>query len=148
MELERRLTDLDAAQRALALAEGDKTISEEKFQKVFRSSPVAFSITTVDEGRFLDVNTAFENRYGYSHSDLIGHTVHELGIWEDPADRTFLITQLRRGGPVRNVITRLRTKSGEVKLTNYSADRIQFDEQACILAVSEDVPQYDNRSSN
>jgi PAS domain S-box-containing protein len=147
-ELERRLIDLDATQKALALSEGDRRISEEKFQKVFRSSPVAFSITTVNEGRFLDVNTAFENRYGYSHSDLIGHTVHELGIWEDPADRTFLITQLRRGGPVRNVITRLRTKSGEVKLTNYSADKIQFDGQACILAVSEDVPQYDTRSSN
>jgi len=148
LELERRLTDLDAAQRALALAEGDKRISEEKFQKVFRSSPVAFSITTLEEGRFLDVNTAFENRYGYSHSDLIGHTVHELGIWEDPADRAFLITQLRRGGPVRNVTTRLRTKSGEIKLTAYSADRIQFDGQACILAVSEDVPQYDAHHSN
>jgi PAS domain S-box-containing protein len=147
-ELERRLTDLDAAQTALAVAEGGKRISEEKFQKVFRSSPVAFSITTVDEGRFLDVNTAFENRYGYARSELIGHTVHELGIWEEPADRTFMITQLRRGGPVRNVITRLRTKSGEVKLTNYSADRIQFDGQACILAVSEDVSQHDARSSN
>jgi len=147
-ELERRLIDLDATQKALALSEGDRRISEEKFQKVFRSSPVAFSITTVDEGRFLDVNTAFENRYGYSHSDLIGHTVHELGIWEDPADRTFLIAQLRRGGPVRNVITRLRTKSGEIKLTAYSADRIQFDGQACILAVSQDVPQYDPHPSN
>jgi PAS domain S-box-containing protein len=147
-ELERRLIDLDATQKALALSEGDRRISEEKFQKVFRSSPVAFSITTVDEGRFLDANTAFENRHGYSHSDLIGHTVHELGIWEDPADRTFLIAQLRRGGPVRNVITRLRTKSGEIKLTAYSADRIQFDGQACILAVSQDVPQYDAHRSN
>jgi hypothetical protein len=56
-----------------------------------------------------------------------GHTVHELKIWEDPADRVRMVTQLQKSGPVRNVITRLRTKSGEIKLTAYSADRIQFD---------------------
>jgi hypothetical protein len=46
------------------------------------------------------------------------------------------------------VITRLRTKSGEIKLTAYSADRIQFDGQSCILAVSEDLPEYDNEKLN
>jgi hypothetical protein len=59
-----------------------------------------------------------------------------------------LLTQLRRGGPIRNVITRLRTKSGEVKLTAYSADRIQFEGQTCVLAVSEDVVIHDPRRSN
>lgn len=44
-------------------------------------------------------------------------------------------------GPVRNVITRLRTKAGQIKITAYSVDKIQFDGQTCILAVSEDVPQ-------
>jgi hypothetical protein len=56
--------------------------------------------------------------------------------------------QLQRGGPIRNVITRLRTKSGELKLTAYSADRIQFDGQSCILAVSEDLPEYDKGKVN
>ena len=120
----------------------------EKFQKVFRSSPIPFSITTLKEGRFLDVNAAFERRYGYAREEALGHTVHELRIWEDPADRVLMIEQLQRGGPIRNVITRLRTKSGEVKLTAYSADRIQFDGQSCILAVSEDLPEYDKGKVN
>ena len=63
-------------------------------------------------------------------------------------DRRLLLTQLRRGGPIRNVITRLRTKSGEIKLTAYSADRIQFEGQTCILAVSEDVVVHDPKRSN
>jgi hypothetical protein len=46
------------------------------------------------------------------------------------------------------VITRLRTKSGEVKLTAYSADRIQFDGQTCVLAVSEDVVIHDRKRNN
>ena len=44
-------------------------------------------------------------------------------MWEDPADRILMIDQLQRGGPIRNVITRLGTKSGEIKLTAYSADK-------------------------
>ena len=147
-ELEKRLADLREAETALARSEGDRQVSEEKFQKVFRSSPIPFSITTVKEGRFLDVNAAFERRYGYSRQEVLGHTVHELKMWEDPADRILMIEQLQRGGPIRNVITRLRTKSGEIKLTAYSADRIQFDGQSCILAVSEDLPDYDQRKVN
>src|SRR5713101_1824141 len=147
-ELEKRIADLKQAEAALAESEGSRKLSEEKFQKVFRSSPIPFSITTLKEGKFLDVNGAFEHRYGYSREEVLGRTVHELKIWEDPADRVRMVTQLQKSGPIRNVITRLRTKSGEVKLTAYSADRIQFDGQSCILAVSEDLPEYDRQRVN
>ncbi len=62
---------------------------------MFRSSPIPFSITTVKEGRFLDVNAAFERRYGYSRTEVIGRTVHEIKIWEDPADRELMLSQLK-----------------------------------------------------
>jgi PAS domain S-box-containing protein len=147
-ELEKRLADLQKTEQALDQSEADRRVSEEKFQKIFDSSPIAFSITTLEEGRFLEVNAAFESRYGYRREEVLGRTVHELRIWDDPADRRLLLTQLRRGLPMRNVITRLRTKSGEVKLTAYSADRIQFEGQTCVLAVSEDVLVHDLKRSN
>jgi PAS domain S-box-containing protein len=147
-ELEKRLADLQKAEQALDQSEAGRRVSEEKFQKIFHSSPIAFSITTLEGGRFLEVNAAFECRYGYRREEVLGHTVHELSIWDDSADRRLLMTQLRRGGPIRNVITRLRTKSGEIKLTAYSADRIQFDGQTCILAVSEDVVTHDPKAGN
>ena len=147
-ELEKRLADLQRAEQALDQSEADRRASEEKFQNVFHSSPIAFSITTLEEGRFLEVNAAFENRYGYRREELLGRTVHELRIWDDPADRRLLLTQLLRGGPIRSVITRLRAKSGEIKLTAYSADRIRFEGQTCILAVSEDVITHDPKRSN
>jgi PAS domain S-box-containing protein len=147
-ELEKRLVDLNEAETALAEAQGDRHGFDDKFEKVFRSSPIPFSITTLREGRFVDVNAAFERRYGYSREEVRGRTVHELRIWADPADRMHMIEQLRRGIPVRNKITWLRTKSGEVKLTAYSADRIHFDGQPCILAVSEDLPEYNQHKPN
>lgn len=115
---------------------------------MFRSSRIPFSITTFKEGRFVDVNGAFERRYGYSREEILGCTVQDLNMWEDPADRARMLSLLQKSGPIRNVITRLRTKSGEIKLTAYSADRIQFDGQPCIIAVSEDLPEYDQHKAN
>ena len=146
--LQLRLAELKQTETALARSEDSRRSSELKFEEVFESSPVPFSITTVKEGRFLDVNAAFEQRYGYARAEVVGRTVHDLRIWEDPADRDFMIARLNQGGPIRNIMTRLRTKSGQIKLTAYSASRIQFEGESCILAVSEDVEQFDPHKSN
>jgi PAS domain S-box-containing protein len=147
-ELEKRVNDLHEAKRALEEAEAGRKVSEDRFQKVFRTSPIPFSITTAKDGLFVDVNAAFECRYGYSRRELIGHTIQELRIWEDPADRQLMLTQLQKGLPIRNAIARLRTKSGDIKLSTYSADKIHFDGQDCILAISEDVPLYEPQKAN
>jgi PAS domain S-box-containing protein len=147
-ELQKRLVDLQEAETALAEAQGDVPSLGDRFEKVFRSSPIPLSITTLREGRFVDVNAAFERRYGYFREEVLGRTVHDLHMWCDPADRMFMTEQLRQGVAVRNKITWLRTKSGEIKLTAYSADRIHFDGQPCVLAVSEDLPEFDQRKAN
>jgi PAS domain S-box-containing protein len=147
-ELQKRLVDLQEAETALAEAQGGRLGGADKFEKVFRSSPIPFTITTLREGRFVDVNAAFERRYGYSREEVLGRTVHELHMWCDPADRMFMTEQLRQGVAVRNKITWLRAKSGEIKLTVYSADRIHFDGQPCVLAVSEDLPEFDKHRAN
>ena len=147
-ELQKRLVDLEEAETALAEVRGSRTSSDDRFEKVFRSSPVPLTITTLREGRFVDVNTAFERRYGYTREEVLGRTVHDLDMWCDPADRMFMTEQLRQGVAVRNRITWLRSKSGEVKLTSYSADRIHFAGQACVLAVSDDLPEFNQRKAN
>ena len=147
-ELQKRLVDLQEAETALAEVHGDLPSSGDRFEKVFRSSPIPFTITTLREGRFVDVNAAFERRYGYSRSEVLGRTVHELHMWCDPADRMFMTEQLRQGVAIRNKITWLRMKSGEIKLTVYSADRIHFNGQPCVLAISEDLPEFDHRKAN
>jgi PAS domain S-box-containing protein len=146
--LESRLAQLKRTETALARSEDSRRSFEEKFERVFESCPLPFSITTLKEGRFLDVNAAFEHRYGYSRNELVGRTVQELRIWEDPADRGLMLARLNQGAPIRNMMTRLRTKSGQIKLTAYSASKIQFEGETCVLAISEDVHQYDSQKSN
>lgn len=140
-ELQQQVSDLQQTRTALQQAERGRTLSEERFTKVFRSSPIAFSITTRDEGRFVDVNEAFERRYGYLRQDLIGRTIFEVGIWDDPRERQRTIDEIREHGIVRNRMTRFRNSSGKPIDTIYSAEIIELDGQPCLLAVSEALPK-------
>lgn len=139
-QLGRRLSDLQTAERALNLSEEGRKASEERFRKIFQSTPIAFSVTSLADGRFIDVNATFERRFGYNRSELLGRTSTELGFWEDPDDRVELIGRLLNGTRIRSAVARLRNKSGEVKPSLYSAETIQLDGQQCLLLVSDDFP--------
>ena len=140
-ELEQRLGDLQQTQHALRQAEEKRELSEERFTKVFRSSPIAFSITTLEEERFLDVNEAFERRYGYARKELLGRTAFDIGMWDDPSERLWMRKEIREQGRVRNRITRFRKRSGEILDTFYSADLVVLDGLECFLVVSENLPE-------
>jgi two-component system cell cycle sensor histidine kinase/response regulator CckA len=109
------------------------------FAKAFRSSPLAITISTFSEGRYLDVNYAFLQMLGYERRDVIGRTAAELGIWADPADRKRMLEHLRGAAVSKGLNTRLRTTSGEIRETNLSAELIDVDGVPCILAVTQDV---------
>src|SRR4029077_8699265 len=57
--------------------------SEERFSKAFRNNPLAISISTEAEGRYLDVNNAFLNLLGYQRTEVIGRTAAELRFWRE-----------------------------------------------------------------
>jgi PAS domain S-box-containing protein len=140
VELEQRLVDLHQIQQALQQAEEGRARLEETFTKVYRASPIAFCITTVTEGSFIDVNEAFERRYGYSREEILGRTVFEIGVWADAKDRSHMLNEIREQGRVRNRVTHLRKRSGEIIETIYSADIIELDGRQCLLVVSDDMP--------
>lgn len=120
------------AERALRL-------SEEKFAVAFRSSPCAIVITSLVDGRFLDVNDAFESQSGYSRAELLDRTSLELGIWGDPADRSALRGALLEHGRLRVRETRFRHKNGSVGTVMLSAEVVPVGGERCVLWVGLDV---------
>lgn len=113
--------------------------SEEKFAKAFRSSPTEMVITTLEGGRFLEVNEAFERNTGYRREEAIGRSVLELQMWPEPAARAAMVADILRDGRVVNREIQIRAKSGEIGTKMYSAELIQIGEERCLLAVSEDI---------
>jgi PAS domain S-box-containing protein len=114
--------------------------SEEKFAKAFRASPDAITITTVDEGRYIEVNDSFLRFTGYSREEVIGRTSLELNVWAEPADRARLVESVRNNQPLRNLEFCFRTRFGTIPGL-VSADRIELGGQDCLLMVARDLTQ-------
>ena len=115
--------------------------SEERFSKAFRCSPLAITISTTAEGRYLDVNDAFLRLTGYERADVIGSTVDDLRVWVEPKDRLLLVQSLEQAETVRALATRFRTKAGEARLVKVTAELIHLDHISCVLAITEDVTE-------
>jgi PAS domain S-box-containing protein len=115
-------------------------VSEEKFSKAFRSSPVAMAIMTRADGRFIDVNDACERLTGYSLAESIGKTCNELGLKLSSAETAAAMAQeLQSTQRIKNAEVEWCNKSGEVRVTLYSAEPIEIGGRECMLATCEDI---------
>jgi two-component system cell cycle sensor histidine kinase/response regulator CckA len=114
--------------------------SEERFAKAFRSSPIAISISTENEGAYLDANDTFFKMMGYEREEIIGRTSQELGVWFDPHDRAELMLQIGQSR-AKDFETRFRTKSGEERQVRISGERILLKGRPCLLANTLDVTE-------
>jgi PAS domain S-box-containing protein len=103
--------DVTESRQALeALAE-----SEARFAKIFHASPVALGMSTLEEGRILDVNQSWLDLFGYLRHEVIGRTNAELSIIRDQGLRREVIARLRAEGGLRNVEVQVRQRSGELR---------------------------------
>ena len=116
--------------------------SEEKFTKVFHATPDWVSITTMDDGTYIDVNEGYLQWSGYGRDEVVGHTSLEIEVWEKPEDRPRIIEKLREHGWVRNEEVRFRTKSSKLRTVLWSAVTLNLDGQECILGLGRDITEY------
>ncbi|MCX8119173.1 MAG: PAS domain S-box protein, partial [Desulfobacterota bacterium] len=114
-------------------------ISEEKFSKTFRSSPVWLSLATLEEGRYLEVNEAFCRGSGYSYHEVIGKTSLELGLWPASEDRGAFVDELKAKGVIRNKEVRFRKRSGELVDVLLSAEVIEIEGKPYVLGAVLDI---------
>ncbi len=122
-------------------SETELRFSEEKFSKAFRSSPTFITISTLQEGRFIEVNDAFLKASGYSKEEMLGISSLELGIWADASDRREMVSLLLEHGVVYNKESKFRMKTGEIINILYSAELIDIGNEQCIIAVILDITE-------
>jgi PAS domain S-box-containing protein len=112
--------------------------SEEKFSKAFQSAPLLMTITSVDDGRFLDVNDAFVLLTGYSRETAIGSRSTEIGFAQiDERDR--MVDILKTEGRVRNLELKVRRADGSQMVCLYSAEIFNLNGQERLLSTAIDI---------
>lgn len=116
--------------------------SEERFSKAFRTNPAATAITSLTEGRYIDVNDEFLNLLGFKREEVIGKTSVELGLWVDTTDRPQLLQQIihhLQQQPIRDLELQFRKKSGEIRDGITSVELIDMSGELCMLSQLRDV---------
>ncbi|HPS59521.1 MAG TPA: PAS domain S-box protein [Spirochaetota bacterium] len=114
-------------------------VSDEKFSKAFKNSPVVLTLSTVAEGRYVDVSDNFYAATGWTKDEVMGHTVHDIDIWSDEEDRQRVISELRQKGCARELEIRFRKKNGEIRTKLFSCDIIEVGGVPCLLAMNSDI---------
>jgi PAS domain S-box-containing protein len=115
--------------------------AEETFRKAFDANPEPMTISSIAEGRYIDVNEAFLRVTGYARGEVISHTSHELKFWETPEARSELVNMLRTEGSVRNLEITYRTKSGEQRVALDSSEIIEVGGQKCMISILRDMTE-------
>lgn len=115
--------------------------SEERFSKAFRSSPDRVVISTTKEGIVIDVNDSYLRYTGQTREEVIGHTIAELGSWPNPENRAKIIQKLKKYGRVDNEEVELRSKSGEIRNSIFSADLININGEQCMISIATDITE-------
>jgi len=113
--------------------------SEEKFFRLFQSSPIAMALSTMDEGRYLAVNEEFLRMLQATREEVVGHTALELGVWLHPEQRANYISRLHQQGALRNIELEIRGRSGQITPILWSAEPVTIDGKNCLLGSLLDI---------
>jgi two-component system cell cycle sensor histidine kinase/response regulator CckA len=128
------LTDRHAAAEALRR-------SEEIFSKAFNFNPEPASISTIKDGRYLDVNEAYLHATGRARDEVIGMTSLDLGFWRDLHQRHALLEKIEADGRVRDMEVSFSTKAGEFRTGLVSGELLEIQGEKCLLAVTRDITE-------
>ena len=122
------------------LAEISLRQSEEKFSKLFFSSPAWMAITRLEDGTYLEVNKAFEEITGFDRSEVIGRTSLELGLWPEPdGERERYMALARERGGFREQQVTFLTRDGEPITALWSAYMMDLAGETCLLSTVMDM---------
>lgn len=132
-ELELRLSENHAERPAAGFP-----AREEMFSCAFRKNLVPMSISTLQEGRYVDVNDAFLEIVGRTREEVLGNTSIGLGFITKE-QREILLREIRERGRADNMELPAMTRGGQVRYGLFNTARISMGHEDYLLAVITDI---------
>lgn len=114
--------------------------SQERFRKIFESSPSLVGIRSCEDGRYIDVNESWLYNTGYTYEEMRGSTEDLLRFCtQDAEGRSVPVVEF--GPSARNLRVTYMTKSGQVREGLVSTERIELAGKPCDLIVVTDITE-------
>ncbi len=115
--------------------------SQGKFSAAFEQSPLALTITSLDDGRLVEVNESFLRLSGYTREESLGRTPHELKLWVEPEKHFKGLAKLRIGESIFGVEARFRMKNGEERVGVVGASVIEINSRPHVVSSVADITE-------
>ncbi|HVA83563.1 MAG TPA: PAS domain S-box protein [Candidatus Binataceae bacterium] len=131
--LRAEIADREAAQHRLQE-------SEQTLRRIFEASLDSITIKRLSDGRYVDVNKAFELT-GYTREEALGKTAEELGLWADRAHEAAVFERIKAEGQIRNVEADFRTRGGRTFSALVSSAVVELDGIPCVVSIARDISQ-------
>ena len=113
--------------------------SEERFAAAFRANPAGVALSTLAEGRFIDVNGAFLKMFGLTREQVIGRRAVELGVVVTAEERRKIVEEVRRTGSLRDLEMPFQRADGSTCHTLRSVERLVLGGEECLLTLIVDT---------
>ncbi len=117
---------------------------EEKFRRIFHVSPVAISLSTLEEGRLIDSNAAYWQLTGFDPNFALSHTTIELGLWKDDAEREKFVKKLKEQKSLHNPAYTFRRRAGGNRITLAFYELIGYENNPAIMSMFYDITDEKN----
>ncbi|MBU0535506.1 MAG: PAS domain S-box protein [Nanoarchaeota archaeon] len=119
-------------------------MSNDKFMKIFYNNPSVMAISSIEDGRFIDINSAFEEKIGYKRLSVVGMTSADLGLFKDYDKRAEIIKELNDTGTVNEKEVNIIRADGSIINALFYATKIIIDGKDCLLTVMSDITNTKN----
>ncbi|MFJ8259205.1 PAS domain S-box protein [Peribacillus asahii] len=114
----------------------DLFVSQERFRKIFESSPNLMAIISQENGTYMDVNASWVTFTGYSYEELQNQKINLQDFIEEAGGHSIGLEQ-----PIRNMKIQYKTKRGEMRAGLLSSEMIHIEPEPCILFVLTDITE-------
>ena len=96
-------------------------LSEERFSKLFNSIPLAMTISSLNDQKYVAVNDSYVRMTGINRVDVVGKSAFEVGVSMEEASVPGFLEALSENGFVQNFETNVFLPDGQMRTTLLSA---------------------------
>ncbi|MBK7462327.1 MAG: PAS domain S-box protein [Betaproteobacteria bacterium] len=114
---------------------------QERFTVAFNASPAGISLTTVDDGVYLDINLRYAEMLGWSREAVIGRSSTDIKLWPSAEARNQWRDLLETTGRLQDYQAEWHRQDGTALTISLSAEIITLGRQPYVLAFVLDISE-------
>lgn len=112
------------------------------YTQAFHANPDLTVITTLGEGRYIEISDSFLQVSGYKREEVVGRTARDMDIWVSLSDRDFVLEKLKETGfSGRDLEVHFRYRTGEIGTFIASTELISIGGEPHLLWVIKDITE-------